>query len=382
VNFLRRHASTIIIIIAVSAVVIFFNSFPIWLAYTHAPQEMSFTGQASWFDPWDINVYVSVIRWGQHHSILIENSYTSEPNQAILQYPLYALAGKLFREINPFLLFHLLATFCSIILISTLVLIVRRLLSNNKEVLISVLIMCIGGGLGFMIHLGQDSMDASVTSVTLHSAFQRAHEGIALAAFFLALFGFYFWLQQRQTRWQLITQIALIIAVIQYPQNIASFTLITAAYIWTQQRKVHWKNPEWRFWFATILIGVLTAAAMTLNLQNNDSFSGVIMMSLSHPSVSSFIFGYGLLLLLFLYQTFFVQPKTEIQRFLTIWVLSCVALSLIPVGFSRFFLRGLYVPLTLLAVYTNKQPRCRAYGVWCTYDTVSNSPSVVLCNFV
>jgi len=29
-----------------------------------------------------------------------------------------------------------------------------------------------------------------------------------------------------------------------------------------------------------------------------------------------------------------------------------------------------------------KQPRRRAYGVWCTYGKVSNSPRVALCNFV
>lgn len=333
---------------------IFVNLFPNYLALKQTSEGMSFTGQASWFDPWDINVYVSVIRWGQHHGILMENTYSSMPNQAILQYPIYSLMGSLFKNANPFLLFHLSAAVITIILVTVLVLIAKRIFSNNVEALISVLIACVGGGFGFLILLGQDSIDATMTAITLHSAFQRAHEGIALAAFMVALFSFHFSVVERKNNWHFVTYSSLFIAIISYPQNIASFALITAIYIWTRNNKISWKNLEWRFWFVSVLVGVSTAAAMTLNLSNNSSLGGVMKMQLTHPSPGSFVFGYGIMFLLFTYQFFYIKPKSEIQRFLTIWVLSCVMLSLIPVGFSRFFLRGLYVPLALLAVLTIK----------------------------
>jgi len=351
-NFFHKNIISILSIIFISTIVIFLNSFPNWLAMKQTPEGMSFTGQASWFDPWDINVYVSAISWGQHHSFLLENTYTSQPNHPIFYYPVYTTIGMVFPKTNPFFLFHAFASAITFLLVGTLAFSTKKILDRRKDSLIAVLIMSLGGGLGFLIHIGQDSIDATMTSITLHSAFQRAHEGVALSAFFLALFGFYFWLEKKQIRWQIAAQISLVISLIFYPYNIAIYFLTTGIYLWITYGQLSFKNREWQTWILTIFLGITAVLGMALNLGENSSFSSVVSQSLSHPSILSFIFGYGLILILFIYQLIFIKNKTRIQTFLSIWVLCSFSLSLIPIGLSRFFLRGLYVPLALLAVFT------------------------------
>ena len=347
---LQRQLPFIFALVLASCVLIFTTSFPTWYAYTHTPSDKVFTGQASWFDPWDINVYVAAIHSGQLHGFLLENTFTSEPNRAIFYYPLYTLVGQLFPTVNAFILFHSLATVMGVVLVGVLGCFVLRILHNRKETILSILIMCFGGGLGFLFSHGQNSIDSSMTSITLHSAFQRAHEALAIASSVTALFGSFFWLQYRTLRWQVLTQVSLVLAIIFYPYNILSFALITGINWWTTRQQYHWRDA-WHSWGSHVVLGLLAVLAMAINLQRNSSFSGVISQSLSHPTPMALLVGYGVLLALFVYQLVVVKPRTKIQHFLTIWVLVSLVLVFFPVGIARFFLRGLFIPLTLLVVF-------------------------------
>lgn len=42
--------------------IIFINQFPDYYALTKTPKGFFYSGQASWFDPWDINVYTAAIK--------------------------------------------------------------------------------------------------------------------------------------------------------------------------------------------------------------------------------------------------------------------------------------------------------------------------------
>ena len=41
----------------------------------NCPPDKWYAGQASWFDPWDLNLYFSIIGWGKRGGILFENLY-------------------------------------------------------------------------------------------------------------------------------------------------------------------------------------------------------------------------------------------------------------------------------------------------------------------
>ena len=47
------------------------------------PPNKRFTGQASWFDPWDMNIYFSAIGWGKRGGLLFENLYDTNAVQAL-----------------------------------------------------------------------------------------------------------------------------------------------------------------------------------------------------------------------------------------------------------------------------------------------------------
>ena len=96
----------LLLIILASIIFIFINHFPNYYAWKNTPEGFTFSGQASWFDPWDINVYVSAINWGQSHGFLMQNVYTSQPNKPIFYYPLYTLLGIVFPNTDVFILFH------------------------------------------------------------------------------------------------------------------------------------------------------------------------------------------------------------------------------------------------------------------------------------
>ncbi len=66
---------------------------------------MVFFGQNSWFDPHDIDIYVSVIHYAQGGHLLLPNLWTALPNQPISIYPVEVLLGYIFRSVNPFLLY-------------------------------------------------------------------------------------------------------------------------------------------------------------------------------------------------------------------------------------------------------------------------------------
>src|SRR3989344_1817351 len=140
----------IITFLLISFIVIFLNSFPNYCAFINTPKDMIFSGQASWFDPWDINLYVSVVNWGQHHGILLSNTYTSIENKAILFYPLYAVFGSIFPNADPYLLFHLLAIFMGLIVMFILWQSIKVFLTTGKIQFIALLLIALGGGAGWL----------------------------------------------------------------------------------------------------------------------------------------------------------------------------------------------------------------------------------------
>lgn len=344
---MNKKITILVTIFIVSFIAIFMNLFPNFYAWKNTPYSYQFSGQASWFDPWDINVYVSAIKWGQHQGFLLENIYDSASNQAIFYYPVYTTLGLVFRNINPFLLFHCFSALTTILLISTLTLLIKRIFPNQKTIFFTVLSISLAGGLGWLVYPIVQSIDTHMTSITLLSAFQRPHEAIALSAYFTALFGFYFAIKSQQKLWKIITFISFFITLIFYPYYALSLLLICGIYC-LLNKQLNRKNLL--FLLITILIGVITTGTMFCNLSLNSSFSGVANQTLTKPTLISFILGYGLLLIPYVWQLIKTKPNLSAKFYFVTWITISFLLSFFPFGFSRFFLRGVYAPLVMLAI--------------------------------
>lgn len=192
-----------------------------------------------------------------------------------------------------------------------------------------------------------------MTSITLLSSFQRAHEGFALAAYLLALFGFYFSVMTESMKWRSLTIGALIMVLFFYPYHYLSYLLICAVFYFLSFGKIRKKDVS--FLISVFFSGLIVTGFMFYNLFLNPSFVGITGQSLSKPKLIPFLLGYGILLIPYLYQLFTTHRTQFLKSFLLIWISFGIILSVMPVGFSRFFLRGIYVPLVIIAVLTIRE---------------------------
>lgn len=344
---MRDKFQLFLVIIVVGLIANFLNLFPNWHAWKNTPEGYVFSGQASWFDPWDINVYVSAVKSGQHRGFFLENLYDSTSNKAIFYYPVYTTLGLLFPQLNPFLLFHLLSIVTSIVFISTLTLLVSRFFQKKLVVFLTVLSIVVAGGLGWLVFPNIESLDTHMTSVSFLSALQRPHEAIALSAYITFLFAFYFSIKTKSNQWRTIAILSLILTLIFYPYYFLSFILICMTYYFLSK-----KADKGNLFFLILLafVGFLTVAAMYYDLSLNSSFSGVSGQTLTKPTIISLLLAYSVLLIPYLQKLFKIRRLSQFKLYLIIWITFNLLLSFLPLGFSRFYLRGTYLPLVIIAV--------------------------------
>src|SRR3989338_4808612 len=98
-------------------VILFINYFPHYFAWKQTPSNFFFSGQASWFDPWDINNYLATIKVAQQGSgFWLDNINTTAVVKPALVYPVYVMAGKLLAKINPVIVYQVLALAAAVLL--------------------------------------------------------------------------------------------------------------------------------------------------------------------------------------------------------------------------------------------------------------------------
>ncbi len=347
-----KKINLIIITILVWIITLFSSLYPHYYAYRNTPEGYTFSGQASWFDPWDINVYVSAINWGQNHGFLMENVYDSNTNKPIFYYPLYTLTGNLIKNIDPFILFYGLSIITSFALVVTIIIFIEKIHTDNSTVFLTTLTMLFAGGLGFLTYPYHDSLDSSMTSFSFHSAIQRPHEGLAVSAYiFLLMSQYYYFFQNKkngQKKWLFSLFLFLLVTLIFYPYYLLSFILIGSFLFICNPIKLN--KEKTIFWLALLIIGTIEVLLMQKNLSSNDSFSGVVKQKLSNPTIGSLFLGYGLLLIPFLYNLFRFNKLNNFQKYFIFWAGVSIALSFLPLGFARFFLRSALFPLVILTI--------------------------------
>lgn len=327
---------------------LFINIFPNYYAYLNTPKGYSFLGQASWFDPWDLNVYVSAIRWGQQGNILLENLYTSLPNPPILMYPLYTLAGFFNKNINPFLFFYFLSLIFGALLILLVWILLKPFLTNYFRFL-ALFFIIFGGGLGWLFFPNFQSADLYITGFTFISQLQRAHEAFGISLYLTSLVCFYLFTLNKKIRFNIISLCSLIILIVFYPYYIFSYILICGSYSLLKFLRNNDKISI-KFLFINLIISIPILLIYYNHINSNQTFSSVFSQKLSTPNIIEILSGYGILFLLVLFQ---VKTKKLFpgKLFLNLWFFISIFISYLPMGFARFYLRGLFFPLVILAVY-------------------------------
>lgn len=337
----------IVVFFSVTAVILFLGFYPHYYAYQQTPKEYVFSGQASYFDPWDITNYFSAIRQAQlHKSFLLENWNTTEGLPKTFIYPLYALAGILFSTVNPIFLYYTMAIIFSVLLCLTIFFISRWFLLDNRLSLISLFLISLGGGFGFLTSNPNQSADVSIPGVTLFSAFQKPHEALALILFSLSLALFFLCLQRKNARLGWLSILALILLIPLYPYRLLIWFLICGVYL------LIW-GGNWQIY----LLGGVAAGLLGLTYIAHFLTSGFAVLTLFQPQllpILPLIFGYGIFGIIFFLQ-FLLKLKYSHERlFLNIWIIVSFLLALWP-GMGRLFLAGAMIPLVLIFLLSYKE---------------------------
>ncbi|KKS65144.1 hypothetical protein A3A14_00170 [Candidatus Daviesbacteria bacterium RIFCSPLOWO2_01_FULL_43_38] len=345
---IKGHIISVLIFTTISLIVLGLNAFPNYYAYINTPADKSFSGQASWFDPWDINVYVSAIKWGQQGNILLANSYTTEGHTPVLMYPIYTLSGYIFPSVPPYLSFYFLAIIFGFLLLITILGLAKIFFSRNFEILIATTLIALGGGVGWLFFPSIQSGDLFITGFTFASHFQRPHEALGIIFYLLSLIFFFKAATLKKIFFNLLSLGALLPLMLFYPYYFLSYALICGFYSLLIFLKNNDKKP-----FIYVFINaslVIPFILIYLNhLRGSQGFSGVVSQQLNNPDIFQLVLGYGIISIFMVYQAIYLK-KDKTTVFLNIWFFSSLLLSFLPFGFSRFYLRALFFPAVILSL--------------------------------
>lgn len=340
-------------LLLVNLVVLFLNYFPHYYGLLKTPENFFYSGQASWFDPWDINNYFAVIRWAQEkRGLLLENFNTTELHKKALIYPLYIIAGNLFPNINHFILFHALATIGGLLLCCSIFISSYLILKNVVHSLVALILISLGGGLGWLFSSSGQSADINIPGITFFSSFQKPHEAVVAILYIFSLVFYFLSVKQRSHILNLCSLVSLLLLIPFYPYRLLNYFLICGLFALVYSHKK-------RDYHALSSLGLNLFIALPVGFLYLLHFmsSGFSVLTLYKPQPLSFfslILGYGLFLLIFIYQFFHINLKDEMKVFLNIWFLASIGLSLLPIGMSRLFLSTLLFPLVLINLLSLK----------------------------
>ncbi|MDA1316994.1 MAG: hypothetical protein O3B87_03125 [bacterium] len=337
---------TSMMFILILGVILFINYYPHYYGLQNTPERYSYSGQASWFDPWDINNYFATIKLAQKEkSLLLSNINTTEQIKPTFIYPLYTISAILFPKINTILLYHVLAIVCGILLATGILLLSKLLLKKSLHSLYALLIISLGGGLGFLFSPLGMSADLSIPGVTFLSTFQKPHEAIA-ALLYTSSLVFYYLSIEKKTKKHLFASVATFLLLIPiYPYRLLSFLLIAGLFTLFTYIKINKKYPFIYLGLFSLLI-IPPTILYTWHFLTS-GFSELTSYQPQPISLVSLVLGYGLFIMLFVYQLF-LPKKSSLVWFLNIWIMVSLILSLLPFGISRLYLSGLLFPMAIL----------------------------------
>jgi len=338
--FKRRRFSwsTVLFIFIVVVLINLLIRGPDLVKYLVMPADKWYTGQASWFDPWDHNVYFSAIGWGKRGGLLFPNLYDTQSEKPMFVYTAYTLIGKLtgFLNISNQLSFHLAAVFLTIILTIVIWWFLGVFIKEKKEKIISYVILIFGGGLGWLFFPQLILPDLGQPCFTLESAFRRPHEAISLSLFLLAIGFFWQAATMKKNIYFFWGAVSTFLMSLFHP-----YSLLTLGVVFFTK------------YFSVLIPFGLSAIAWFLtvgrSLINNPGFSGLLFQVQKSPSPLMAVLGWGVLFP-FTLIGLFSKTKTDEDSFFKTWFILGWLIIYLPFGFQKLLIRGLWFPVVILAV--------------------------------
>lgn len=328
----------------------FIVHFPDYFGSIKTPKDLAYTGQLSWFDPWDINVYISAINWGARDGWLLNNIYATQNYKPAPIYTIYIFLGKLIHliKVSPQLMFHLGAIFFGV-LFAILVFKITKLVSQNIWERMGIFTLIIfGGGLGWLFFPNLEVPDLFATGFTVYSSFQRAHEAISSSLYLTTIYLTYLILLKNQRKYLFLCTFVLLLLCFFHFYMVLLIGLLAGILALNQWFKT--KNIS----FFTLPILFLVDSLIYIIIiykpfLKNPGFSGLLLQQQQSPSPLLLILAFGLITPFIIYSFVTKNKDDQILRFLQVWFICQLVILYLPIGFRRLFIRNFFIPGALLA---------------------------------
>lgn len=347
--FSREH----IFILGVIFASVFFAKFPTLYHWLHTPQGYWYPQQTSWFDAWDINVYVSYIRFGERVGLALQDTYTTIPHPSAYIYQFYTILGMLNRilHLDPFLLFHLSSIGVIIFLVLTCYFVTSIFIKDTFYRHAAFILTVLGGGFGWVSsQLG--SLDTKIAGFTMVNAFERGHDGLSTILLLLVPSCLYLYITSSRKKFLFLGLVASIGSIsIHPPLFLLYITLSLFVCIWHIRKTGKLDILIYPF-FLTILFSIYYLLILS-KVMNNPGFAGVgetFGANFSRINSYALILGLGVLTPFLFWEFIFgTNTKSEIV-FLRLFFLTQLLFVFLPVGFNLYYTKGLHVWGVLLAI--------------------------------
>lgn len=348
-NIKQINFISFLIVILVTCGVTFLNLYPNHYKKTHTPDGKWFTGQASWFDPWDVNIYASAIGYGKSGSLTYFNLYDSETGQPVPIYHIYTLIGYIsgkmgFSETSNLDLFFYSTYFTNILLSITIWIFLGLFFKERKHKWVALAFALIGGGLGFLLFPNTMLPDISHPGFTMLNALTKPHRAISSSLFLISVFYFYKSHEIKSQKFLLYGFLSTVLLLFFHPHKILLLGLLFAFI--SIQKKDYFKT------LPTVSIAfIIYFLLVGRTLLSNTSLSGLSSQNTGEMANPVFvILGFGVLFPFILFEIFHKKDNEKI-RFVSAWLIFQLILIYLPFKFQRELIQGIWIPATILATY-------------------------------
>ncbi|MBI3443648.1 hypothetical protein HY008_03175 [Candidatus Woesebacteria bacterium] len=325
-----------------------------------------FSKQASWFDAWDINAYVSYIRYAERHgSLMLENTYTTIPHTPVFVFQYYTFLGLINRllHLDPFLLFHL-ASILTTALLATLCFFIAKTFIPPKDRLLMTTTIIFGGGLGWIPFLEMKSADMVTPDFTFIKPFTIGHDALSISLSLLSILLFYLYSQKKKILTLIIAILAGFGAGVFHPYKL--LWLVIIGLVWAIKEKKKFSNLLLYPLGLIILFAVYYPIGLTPFIKN-PGLAGVWGESFTSANLFSIILGFGLWTPFIIWKLLIGEAKTEAERFIKLCFMSQLLLLFTPLPYSRQFIPAMYALGSLFGYFAIKElitsPRYRSLAL-------------------
>lgn len=336
---------------------------PVIYGYASSPAGQQFMGLT--FSVADQNTYFDYMSQASHGNFLFRNSYTSEPMPSLLIRPLYFVLGVISALIPSIIVYHGARILLGILFLILAYGFISLFTNDIFRRRLTFILIAIGSGIGYMTHAINAlfhtnflSIDAWVVEAIPFMSMNGPPHFILSYILLLGIMGlFYLGIRDHRTTFIVYAGLLGLLLGFEHIYDVVPVYLVLGAFViilCIAERRMNWKHIKSLLTFYAISIPSSLYYVYVFGF-NTSYKSWTAQNILLSPHISSYLLGFGFILLLALVEFIItlLNPKKALNdplhTLIMVWFLLTFILLYAPVSFQSRFVEGLYIPMAILA---------------------------------